>query len=280
MTGFSELSQSRGSSQRGGIFFRLLFLLFCFALLFVLYLARYPLLRLAGGFWVVEDTPHASDAIVMLGDDNYNADRASRAAELFKAGLAPRVIASGRYLRPYASIAELEEHDLTDRGVPASAVVRLAHRAANTREEAEAIGQLISSRGWKRIILVTSNYHTRRSRYICERVFPADTVLSVVSAKDSEYNPDSWWQTRQGTKLFFHEAVGMVVAMWELRHNSVRTASSGLWDVLRRAVGFLWPDPATRVYSRSCLYYISGTRRDGLHVGSGIPQIGRRPYVE
>ena len=72
--------------------------------------------RAASGSWTKD--PRAADAIVMLGDDNYDADRATRAAELFKAGWAPRVIASGRYLRPYASIAELEEHDLIDRGVP------------------------------------------------------------------------------------------------------------------------------------------------------------------
>src|SRR5271154_1219217 len=104
------------SPQRGGIFFRLLFLMFFCFLIFLVYLARHPLLELAGSFWVVDQTPAASDAIVMLGDDNFSGDRATRAAELFKAGMAPRVVASGRYLRSYATIAELEQHDLTDRG--------------------------------------------------------------------------------------------------------------------------------------------------------------------
>lgn len=225
MTRSSEKSRRRRGSQSGGIFFRLLFLLFFFAMLCVIYLARHPLLRLAGSFWVVDDEPEKSDVIVILGDDNFSADRARRAAELFKLGFAPRVIASGRFLRPYASIAELEQHDLTDRGVPATAVVRLTHSATDTREEAIAISQLLSSRGWKRVILVTSTYHTRRSRYICERVLPAGTVLRVVAAHDSGYNPDNWWNTREGLKIFFHEAAGMPVAMWELRHNSVRIAN-------------------------------------------------------
>ena len=225
MTRSSEKSRRRRGSQSGGIFFRLLFLLFFFAMLCVIYLARHPLLRLAGSYWVVDDEPEKSDVIVILGDDNFSADRATRAAELFKLGFAPRVIASGRFLRPYASIAELEQHDLTDRGVPATAVVRLTHSATDTREEAIAISQLLSSHGWKRVILVTSTYHTRRSRYICERVLPAGTVLRVVAARDSGYNPDNWWNTREGLKIFFHEAVGMPVAMWELRHNSVTIAN-------------------------------------------------------
>src|ERR1700690_1992818 len=151
MTALPKARLPRGSSQRGGIVFRLLFLVFLIALVLAAYAARHPLLRLAGSFWVMDESPANSDAIVMLSDDNYNADRAARAAELFKSGLAPRVVASGRFLRPYASIAELEQRDLVERGVPAGAVVRLTHHAGNTREEAIAISQLLASRGWKRI---------------------------------------------------------------------------------------------------------------------------------
>ena len=92
--------------ERGGIFFRLLGLLGLVVLLGALYLARHPLLRLSGSFWIVDEEPIQSDVIVILGDDNFNAERAARAAELFKSGFAPRVLASGRFLRPYASIAE------------------------------------------------------------------------------------------------------------------------------------------------------------------------------
>jgi hypothetical protein len=175
----------------------------------------------------VDDEPEKSDVIVILSDDNFNGDRAARAAELYKSGFAPHIIASGRFLRPYASISELEQHDLTDRGVPQSAIVRLTHMAADTREECMAIGQQLSAHGWRKVILVTSNYHTRRSRYICERLFPAGTILHIAAARDSEYNPDSWWESRQGLKIYFHEFVGMPVAMWELRHNSVQTSSGG-----------------------------------------------------
>ncbi len=211
--------------ERGGIIFRFLLLLVFLALLFVLYLARQPLLRFAGGLLVVDDAPRASDAIVVLGDDNYDGDRASRAAELLKAGWAPHVVASGRYLRPYASIAELERRDLMDRGVPATAIIPYAHRATDTREECAAIGQLTGARAWKRILLVTSSYHTRRADYICSRLLPPGIELHVLAAADSEYSPDDWWRHRKGIKIFLHEAVGLVEASWELRHNSVQTTT-------------------------------------------------------
>ena len=44
-----------------------------------------------------------SDVIVVLSGDNYGAERAIRAASLFKSGMAPRVVATGRALRSYAT---------------------------------------------------------------------------------------------------------------------------------------------------------------------------------
>jgi uncharacterized SAM-binding protein YcdF (DUF218 family) len=211
--------------ERGGIIFKFLFLVFLVVCLFVLYLARHPILHFAGSLLVEDDSPRASDAIVILGDDNYGGDRATKAAELIKAGWAPRVVASGRYLRSYASIADLERHDLLDRGVPATAVVPFPSHAENTREECTAIGQFLRTRGWKHVLIVTSNYHTRRADYICSRVLPEGTDLHVVAAPDAEYSPSNWWQSRRGIKIFAHEVVGFVVAAWELRDNSVQTTS-------------------------------------------------------
>lgn len=226
----SALSGAEGSlragrrAERGGIIFKFLLLCSFVAFLFLLFLVRHPLMRLAGRAIIVDDSPRASDAIVLLGDDNYKGSRASRAAELIHAGWAPRVIASGRYLRPYMSITQLEQRDLIADGVPRSAVVTLSHHARNTQEECTVIGHFLAQHGWKHVLLVTSNYHTRRADYICSRLLPTGTELHVIAAKDPEYNPNDWWDTRQGTKTFFHEFVGLLVSTWELRHHSVQTS--------------------------------------------------------
>jgi uncharacterized SAM-binding protein YcdF (DUF218 family) len=165
----------------------------------------------------VDDPLAQSDVIVVLGDDNYAGDRAFHAAELYRSGMARVVVASGRMLRSNAGIADLMEHDLESFGVPASSIVKFPHRAGNTREEAEALSGLIASRGWKRILLVTSNYHTRRALFIFERVMPAGVSVRVSGARDSEFDPERWWSTRKGQSLFVHELLGYVVARWELR---------------------------------------------------------------
>jgi uncharacterized SAM-binding protein YcdF (DUF218 family) len=203
--------------EHGGIFFRLLFLLFFFGFLAVLYVARHPLMRFAGQLWVVDEPAAPSDALIVLGDDNYAADRAFHAAELYREGVAPVVVASGRMLRQNVSLADVMEHDLESFGVPAVAIVKLASRAGNTREEAVEVAGLIESRGWKRVLVVTSNYHARRARFIYGRILPSSVTFRVSGAHDSDFDPSRWWQTRQGQKLFMTEIAGYLVARWELR---------------------------------------------------------------
>ena len=205
-------------SQRGGIIAKLLFLLLFAAFLFGLYLFRVPLLQAAGHFWIVDDAPGPADAIIILGDDNLQADRATRAAELYRAHWAPHIVASGRPIRPYISVPDLMKRDLMERGVPESAIVLYPRPVANTREEVDALRRLAVERGWRHVMVVTSTYHTRRTRFILYRVWPSDYEFKVIAAHDSEFDPDSWWRTRDGLKLVWHETTGIVVAAWELRH--------------------------------------------------------------
>lgn len=211
----------RADSQRGGIFFRLLFFIFFLALLGVLYLVRHPILRLAGGLLIVDDEPRASDVIVVLGDD-YDSDAAARAAELFKAGWAPRVVASGRYLRPYATEAELEQHDLSDRGVPPAAIVRYPIRAAGMREEARGLATFLGQHGWKKVLVVTANYRTRRVRYVLERSLPEGSEVRLVAARDPDYDPNEWWKHRASLNNFFRESVGFFGSVWEAHRGELQ----------------------------------------------------------
>ena len=215
-------AQGRGQLQRGGIFFRLIFLIFILAVCAVLYLARVPLLRLAGEFWVVDEPPETSDVIVVLSGDNYDAERATRAASLFKSGMAPRVVATGRALRSYATTTDLMKRDLIEHGVPETAIVPFTHKADDTRDEAAVVSEFVASHGWKKILLVTSNYHTRRSQYIYEHTLPSNDQLLTVAAPDSDYDPNYWWKTRTGVKIFFHEFGGYLITLWETKKSDVK----------------------------------------------------------
>ena len=209
MTGFEK------RSQRGGFITTVAALLFLALLCVAIYLARHPLMRFAGEALVVEDPLERSDAIIVLSDDNFYADRATRAAEIYRQSLAPIVVASGIRLRPYAGIAELMTHDLIERGVPKEHILPFPQDADNTREEAEALKILVAQKNWKSVIIVTSNYHSRRARYIFRKVFPSDIKIAMAGARDADFDPSHWYEHRRSVKRFAHEVTGLFVAHWE-----------------------------------------------------------------
>ena len=125
----------------------------------------------------VETFPEA-DAIILLGggmgaDTNHNsyaemssgADRVWQAARLFKAEKAPVIVATGFY--PQDTTLPL----LKDFGVAEESVSFL--EARNTEEEAKGIAK----RGYKKVLLVTSAWHTKRARLMFEKYAPGIEVV-------------------------------------------------------------------------------------------------------
>ena len=204
-------------SERGGIFFKLIFLIFLVLFCAALYAVRHPLLRAFAHAWITSDPIERGDALIVLSDDNYEGQRAAFAAALYKQGMAPVLVASGRRLRRFAGIAELIQHDLEEHGVPKKAVILFPHSAGSTKEEAEVLAPLVRQRGWHHVIVVTSHVDARRARYILLRVFPGDVDVRVAGAVDEDFDEEHWWENRRSLKRMFHETLGMIVAMWELR---------------------------------------------------------------
>ena len=205
----------RGKRERGGIITTLVALLFLALLCAGIYLARHPLLRFAAEELIVEDPLEKSEAIIVLSDDNFYADRVTRAAELYRQGLASVVVASGVRLRPYAGISELMTHDLVERGVPKEHILAFPHDADDTREEALALKTLVAQKNWKSVIVVTSNYHTRRARFIFRTIFPSEVRIEMAGARDADFDPANWYEHRRSRKRFAHEAAGLLLAHWE-----------------------------------------------------------------
>jgi uncharacterized SAM-binding protein YcdF (DUF218 family) len=206
---------ARRNPERGGALISLIILVVVVVLCAIVYWARHPIMRFAAESWVIDEPAAHADALLLLGDDNFYADRATRAAEMIRHGVASVVVASGRRLRPSAGVAELQEHDLIERGVPKDKIIRFPHDADSSLEEAVALARLCSERRFRNVIVVTSNYHARRARYIFAKVFPPGIAVSVAGAHDGDFDPDHWWEKRKSQELFVHEIVGMLVAFRE-----------------------------------------------------------------
>jgi uncharacterized SAM-binding protein YcdF (DUF218 family) len=105
-------------------------------------------------FLCVDNGPVKADVIVVLGGGSH--ERPERAAELFKEHAAPRIIISG--LGDY----EINRRRLIAAGVPANAI-ELETQSRTTRENAQFTVKLLREQKQKRVILVTSWYHSRRA---------------------------------------------------------------------------------------------------------------------
>lgn len=214
------------SGERGGFFARLIGLLVLIILLAGLFLFRHVLLQAAGEWLVVSDSLTPANAIIVLSGDDVRGDRAARAAKLFKDDWAPVVVASGSEIRTYFSETDLEMRDLTQNGVPASAIIPLRQTDLYTLAEARDLRTLVLARGWRKVIVVTSNFHTRRARYIFRHVFPPSVQVEVTPSPDTNFQPDSWWQSREGTKTFARETGALCMAFWELHTEEAEQVKS------------------------------------------------------
>lgn len=80
-------------------------------------------------------------------------------------------------------------------GVARQRIVTLPQRVSNTRDEAAVARAESERRGIRRLLVVTSPYHTRRAWRIFQRTFAGSSVAVgiVPSMPPSPARPDRWW---------------------------------------------------------------------------------------
>jgi uncharacterized SAM-binding protein YcdF (DUF218 family) len=71
-------------------------------------------------------------------------------------------------------------------------------------DEARLLLPVIRQRGVKKLVVVTSDYHTARAGRIFRRSAP-DMEIRTVAAPDLDYVPDAWYSTRASRKVFLLE---------------------------------------------------------------------------
>lgn len=169
----------------------------------------------AGRVLVVADSlPPAADAIVVLAGSV--PDRVLEAADLYRGGVAPRVVLTrerrrrgeARLRAAGVSLPEGDElaHDALLRlGVPAQAIVILRRRNASTATEARTIARWACRERLGRLVVVTSRAHTRRARLILRQSLGPGTALAVRPSRYDDFTPSRWWRVRHQAKVVLSE---------------------------------------------------------------------------
>jgi uncharacterized SAM-binding protein YcdF (DUF218 family) len=172
----------------------------------LLILTHEPLLTWSAYLFRAEDSPVQSDAIVILLGNSY--DRSSRAAELYRQGLAP-IILMGRTVAGASYDDEIEMHRrvLRGGGVPADAIRVLPGEVVkNTHDEALRVRDYVRTHPVRRITVVTTAYHTARTRWTFRRVLGGSGVeVRMAVSEDPRFTEANWYLNDDGIKMYMSE---------------------------------------------------------------------------
>lgn len=155
-----------------------------------------------GEYLIYSEPPEKADLIVVLGGDFWGS-RVLKGADLGMRGYARRVLISGP---PYRNQPEsdLAIQFLMERGYPRDLFLSYPIRAENTIDEARELKRAFDLLQAKRILIVTSDYHTRRTSMVFRGLVPG-YHYRFIAAKDFHLNPDSWWMDPESTRFFYAE---------------------------------------------------------------------------
>ena len=86
--------------------------------------------------------------------------------------------------------------------------VVLETESENTEENARWLVKYAKQRGWEKILLVTSRYHMRRSRYIFSKVIAAmgeKLEIETLSVYQEPFEPGEWRASLHGIRVTLWE---------------------------------------------------------------------------
>jgi uncharacterized SAM-binding protein YcdF (DUF218 family) len=182
---------------------------------------------LVGGFlWFVASVPteevsidHPADGIVVFTG---GASRIADAIELLAARRGKRLLISG--VHPTTSSRELARLSPAY-GRWMTCCVDLGHAAVNTTGNAIETRQWVTDRGFRSLIVVTSNYHMPRTMAELRRRMP-DVALVPFPVITDKMRDEARWSSPPTAKLLFSEYLKYIRAQIRFRFGTAPGASS------------------------------------------------------
>jgi DUF218 domain len=170
-------------------------------------------LALRAGDFLVVDVPLHSDVILVLAGETDR--RPQRALELLAKGYSRRVLLD---VPTNAKIYEFTQIQLAQQYIQHLRIPDLPQPAPiticpidglSTKDESKDVEKCLASEGGKRVLIVTSDFHTRRALSIFRREVPGHDY-SVAAARDEAQFGAKWWTHRQWAKTLLDEWLKLV----------------------------------------------------------------------
>jgi hypothetical protein len=165
------------------------------------------------GRFLVVDEPEKSDAILVLAGETYN--RPMLALDLLERGYAPRIVMD---VPAAERIYQWTAPDLAQRwvqGLPqANSISICPIHGLSTRDEShEAENCMGRAGGVQKVLIVTSDFHTRRARSVFQHEIPGLEFNMAAAHNPAEFGV-LWWRQREWAKTNLYE--WMRLMWWDL----------------------------------------------------------------
>jgi|SRR5580700_7151431 hypothetical protein len=178
-------------------------------------------LRWGSDFLIASDPVpgHVDAAIVLQGSIAAEKVRIAGAIALLRRGVADRVLLSvpkesywGQSVPPVARtfLEKTYGSELAGR----VDFCEISGDVNSTAQEAQAIGPCLQEHQWQSVVVVTSDYHTRRAGMIWRRTARHDNLkihVSIEGVADPDFQRP-WWRHRQSAKVFLMESAKLAWA--------------------------------------------------------------------
>jgi uncharacterized SAM-binding protein YcdF (DUF218 family) len=153
----------------------------------------------------LEGLAPVGNGIVTLAGDS-GGQRVEHAVELLKQGAGGpdgKLILSGGSIYRETTWAELMRRRALELGVPLDRIV-VQDKSTTTLEDARFTADVVRSLRLKRVVVVTSPWHSRRALKVFRLVAP--DICWVSSPSRSEL-PDEWWKDPDATRCIASEVL-------------------------------------------------------------------------
>jgi len=157
----------------------------------------------------VQPARHADGIVVLTGGSS----RVSDALELLAAGYGKRLLISG--VHPTSAASDISRSVAENQSL-FRCCVDLDHSAVNTRSNAAETRRWVHERGFKSLIVVTSNYHMPRAIVELSHAMP-DIELIPFAVVGDKWRDESWWTSGATFRLLLSEYVKYVAAAIRVR---------------------------------------------------------------
>ena len=189
-------------------------LILLFGLALLLYVLRFPIMTGLADLLVINDPLQPADIVFVLNGDVTT--RPFRAAELYQQGLADHIVIARAEDTPpsemglYPNSTDVAVRILDELGVPDQdiTVIQTDGGVTSTRDETRVLREYLEQHELRRVIVVTSAFHTRRVKWIVDKELSKSEVdIRLTAVPDTKFDETNWWQSERGLITFTNEYI-------------------------------------------------------------------------